>query len=232
MGSDADTDLALLDVPDADLRFQPLARERRRVGQPVVAVGATEGHATARASTSCPASTCSSTPNGSVLAGLLGAGLTRTPDTSGGGLFNTNGELVGILTSPPGVADGLAVPIGIADDVRDQIESSGKVTHGWLGLAAEDAAATVPGGPRSRSSSSSPAAAAELEVGDVITRAGGQWSAAVDDLIAEWRAHRPATQDHLRPSGPCHRAADDGTRSPARRRRAARAAVATAPALG
>jgi serine protease Do len=131
------------------------------------------------------------TANGSMMAGLLGAELATTPETSGGGLFNTNGELVGILTSPPGVSTaGLAVPIAMADDVRDQLESSGKVTHGWLGLTADDAK-DRPGATVTSIFPDSPASAAKLEVGDVITRAGGQFVGSFDDLIAEWRRHRP-----------------------------------------
>ena len=101
MGSDADTDLALLDVPDADLSFQPLARNAAEVGQPVVAVASTKGNAPYNAIDIISRLNLLVTSNGSVLAGLLGAELTTTPETSGGGLFNTNGELVGILTARP-----------------------------------------------------------------------------------------------------------------------------------
>jgi putative serine protease PepD len=192
MGSDADTDLVLLDVPNGDLSFQPLASNPAEVGQPVVAVASTKGNAPYNAiDIISRLNVLVTTSTGSVVAGLLGAELNTTPETSGGGLFNTNGELVGILTSPPGVAtQGLAVPIRIADDVRDQIESSGKVTHGWLGLAADDARDRA-GATITAILPESPAAAAKLEVGDVITRAGGQFVGSFDDLIAEWRAHRP-----------------------------------------
>ena len=161
MGSDADTDLVLLDVarrrplvPTAGQRppprsASPWSRSRRR-------------RATLRYNAIDIVSRLNllvTTSTSAMLAGLLGAELNTTPETSGGGLFNTNGELVGILTSPPGVTTtGLAVPIRIADDVRDQIESSGKVTHGWLGLTADDASdragatvtAVVPGQPGRR----------------------------------------------------------------------------------
>ena len=192
LGSDADTDLVLLDVPDADLSFQPLANNAAEVGQPVVAVASTKGNAPYNAiDIISRLNVLVTTSTGSVVAGLLGAELNTTPETSGGGLFNTNGELVGILTSPPGVSTtGLAVPIRIADDVRDQIESSGKVIHGWLGVAAEDARERA-GATVTAILPESPAAAAKLEVGDVITRAGGQFVGSFDDLIAEWRAHRP-----------------------------------------
>ena len=131
------------------------------------------------------------TSTNATLAGLLGTELNTTAETTGGGLFNTNGELVGILTSPPGVSTpGLAVPIRVADDVQQQIESSGKVTHGWLGLTADDAKDRA-GAAITAVLPDSPAAAAKLEVGDVITQAGGQFIGGFDDLVAEWRRHRP-----------------------------------------
>ncbi len=131
------------------------------------------------------------TSTNATLAGLLGTELNTTAETTGGGLFNTNGQLVGILTSPPGVTTmGLAVPIRVAGDVQDQIESSGKVTHGWLGLAADDAKDRA-GATVTAVFPDSPAAGAKLEVGDTITQAGGQFIGGFDDLIAEWRRHRP-----------------------------------------
>jgi S1-C subfamily serine protease len=192
MGIDADTDLALLDVAGADLSFQPLASNAADVGEPVVAVASTKGDSPYNAiDIISRLNVLVTTANGSMMAGLLGAELATTPETSGGGLFNTNGELVGILTSPPGVSTaGLAVPIAMADDVRDQLESSGKVTHGWLGLTADDAK-DRPGATVTSIFPDSPASAAKLEVGDVITRAGGQFVGSFDDLIAEWRRHRP-----------------------------------------
>jgi S1-C subfamily serine protease len=192
MGSDADTDLVLLDVTGADLAFQPLAAAAPKVGQPVVAVATTRGnHPYIAIDIISRLNILETTSTGSVLAGLLGTEMNTTAETTGGGLFNTNGELVGMLTSPPGVSTpGLAVPISVADDVRDQIESSGKVTHGWLGLTADDtkdrAGATV-----TAVLPDSPAATAKLEVGDVIIRADGAFVGNFADLLAEWRRGRP-----------------------------------------
>ena len=81
----------------------------------------------------------------------------------------------------------------MADDVRQQIEASGKVAHGWLGLTAEDSAdrpgatvtAVAPGGPAAN-------AKPPLEVGDVIIAAGGHNVGNLADLTAEWRRRRPA----------------------------------------
>ena len=90
--------------------------------------------------------------------------------------------------------------------MRDQLESSGKVTHGWLGvLCADDAdrtggGATVtarprrrPGGQRRQASRSATS----------ITRAGGQLVGGCDDLVAEWRRRRPGDSITIElPPGP------------------------------
>ena len=194
MGTDADTDLVLLDVPERRSRVPTAGRRpRREVGEPVVAVAIDERQPSLqrhrhRLAAEHPRDDLDQR-HARRTAGHRAQHDGR--DHRAGGLFNTNGELVGILTSPPGVTTvGLAVPIRVADDVQDQIESSGKVTHGWLGLTADDAKDRA-GATVTAVFPDSPAAAAKLEVGDVITQAGGQFIGGFDDLIAEWRRHRP-----------------------------------------
>ena len=86
----------------------PAARPQRRreVGQPVVAVGAREGRtaATSASTSSSRLQHARRRPRPApTLAGLLETGITTTAETTGGALFDTDGQLVGILTSPPGV---------------------------------------------------------------------------------------------------------------------------------
>ena len=136
LGSDPDTDLALLDVPGADLEFaaaatatrptsaRPWSRSRRTKGNLATGHGRRGGAQHPRDAS-----------NGATLAGLIQTGLTTTAETAGGALLDTSGQVVGILTTLPGVTNtGLAVPIPIAGDVQNQLDASGKVVHGWLGL--------------------------------------------------------------------------------------------------
>src|SRR5262249_54771187 len=189
MGSDLQTDLALLDVSDADLAYPALAENDAEVGDPVGAVAVSKNDAPFVAiNVVTGQNVLVQTTAGDTLAGLLQVGVSTTAETSGGGLFDTAGRLVGILVTPPTgflPLPGLVVTVGGADGVRQQIESSGKVTHGWLGVTAED---TDRSGARIMSiAPDSPAAKANLEVRDVITRAGGAPIASYGDLMAEWR---------------------------------------------
>ena len=65
------------------------------------------------------------------------------PGNSGGPLFNLKGEVIGInsqIFSRSGGSQGLgfAVPIDVAMQVGDQIQQTGKVTHGRLGVTIQD----------------------------------------------------------------------------------------------
>ena len=59
---------------------------------------------------------------------------------SGGPLFNTRGEVVGVnsaifSTSGGNIGIGFAVPINLAKNVVEQLKEKGKVVRGWLGVS-------------------------------------------------------------------------------------------------
>lgn len=58
------------------------------------------------------------------------------PGNSGGPLFNADGKVIGINTAiiAGGQGIGFAIPINMAKSVLPQLEKSGKVTRGWLGV--------------------------------------------------------------------------------------------------
>jgi serine protease DegQ len=65
------------------------------------------------------------------------------PGNSGGALIDTNGNLIGInsaIYSRNGgsMGIGFAIPVSIAQQVMEQITSSGSVTRGWIGIEAQD----------------------------------------------------------------------------------------------
>jgi S1-C subfamily serine protease len=83
-------------------------------------------------------------------------------------------------------------------DVSDQLEGSGKVSHGWIGVVCDkDPAESRPQGGAVVQTvvSGSPAAEAGLAPKDVIVRAGGALVSGRPDLVAAVRSLRP--QDPL-----------------------------------
>ena len=192
IGTDPDTDLALLDVSGADLPFRPLATREPQLGDPVIAVALPKGRSFLGVNIIQHENRLVTTPQGNEIAGLLEAGIKTVPETSGGGLFDPDGQLVGILSTPPGALflSGLAVPIKVADDVRRQVESSGKVTHAWLGVAGADSEEPF-GAKITEILPNSPALDAKLAPGDIVTRAGGRTVTTYADLMAAWRRRVP-----------------------------------------
>ena len=108
------------------------------------------------------------------------------PGNSGGPLFNTSGEVVGInsqIYSRTGGYMGLsfAIPIDVAINVAEQLESDGKVTRGWLGIAIQEISKELSDSFNMKSTQGalvagvekeSPADKGGLKPGDVILKFG------------------------------------------------------------
>ena len=183
VGGDARTDLALLKVE----RDEPLPTVRfatadvTRVGDWVVAIGN-------------PFGVGKTVTFGIVSARGRGTGQNPYQDhlqidapinsgNSGGPTLNLQGEVIGVNTaivSPSGgnVGIGYAVPVSTAAAVIDDLKAHGRVMRGWLGVhiqtVTKDIAASLgledrEGAIVARVQPESPAAAAGLEPGDVIT---------------------------------------------------------------
>ena len=110
------------------------------------------------------------------------------PGNSGGPLFNLDGEVVGInsqIYSRTGGFMGLsfAIPIELAVDVATQIRETGSVSRGWLGVLIQEVTRELAesfgmespqGALVAKVLDNSPAAAAGLQVGDVIVEFNGK----------------------------------------------------------
>ncbi|MEX2100658.1 MAG: trypsin-like peptidase domain-containing protein [Acidimicrobiia bacterium] len=199
LGTDPDTDLAVLDVTGAGLSFAVLGSDTEpTLGQPVVAVGAGKGNeGWFGLGILNQRNQLWGAPSGSTVAGLLVAGIPTPPENVGGALLDTTGRVVGILANPlAGASTGLvlAVPIAVARDVENQLDASGQVQHGYLGVAGEDAKDRVGGGARITLVVPGSAAEKAKEVGllpnDVVTRVGNTTIRTYGDLVAEWRRRR------------------------------------------
>ncbi|MGN7503539.1 MAG: DegQ family serine endoprotease [Alphaproteobacteria bacterium] len=222
VGTDEKTDIAVLkiDPKGLDLKAVPFGDSAAmRIGDWVLAIGNPFGL------------------GGTVTAGIISA---RSRDiqagpyddfiqtdasinrgNSGGPMFNTNGEVIGINTaiySPTGgsVGIGFAIPANLAKPVITQLLEYGRTRRGWLGVRiqsvseeiAESLGLTdVRGALVASISKDSPAEKAGFEAGDIILKFNGQDIDEMRDLpriVAEtlidskvdveiWRDGKPKT---------------------------------------
>jgi Do/DeqQ family serine protease len=188
VGSDRDTDLAVIRIDADDLAELPLDEsDRLRVGDFVVAVGNPFGLG------QTVTSGIVSALGRSGLRGLEYQNFIQTdasinPGNSGGALINLRGELVGINTAiftPSGgnVGIGFAIPVSTAAHVMTQLIEYGEVRRGSFGIEVQDldeelrealGLETTRGAVITRLDEGSALLSAGLEAGDVIVSVDGR----------------------------------------------------------
>jgi len=195
-GRDAKTDLALLEIStDTPLPFVRFGdSDAARVGDWVIAIGNPFGlgGTTTSGIISARGRDIQSGPLDDFI--QIDAPINR--GNSGGPLFNTRGEVIGInsaIYSPTGgnVGIGFAIPAAIAGDVIAQLRDSGVVRRGFLGVYYQSIGAEIaeslglkkPAGALiTQVIADSPAEAAGIEAGDVILEYDGKKVSKARDL--------------------------------------------------
>jgi serine protease Do/serine protease DegQ len=196
VGSDPDTDVAVVKITGKRLTAVPLANsDKLRVGDYVVAIGNPFG--------------LGQTVTSGIISALARSGLGITgyedliqtdasinPGNSGGALVNLRGELVGINTaiysqSGGNIGIGFAIPTNMVRQITDQLVEYGEVRRGFLGaqlqdldpaLAAAFGITTHNGAVLVNIIEGSPAHKAGLQPGDVVTSVNGKPVANAADL--------------------------------------------------
>lgn len=127
------------------------------------------------------------------------------PGSSGGPLFNLQGEVIGINTAvgSMGRGFGFAVPIDQAKQVLPQIKQTGKVVRGWLGIQGRDIEPAVGRTPETGAvigavMPGTPAAKAGLQTGDRIVGLDGHDIASFGDLRGRIAELKPGTETTLK----------------------------------
>ncbi len=143
VGTDIDTDLALLKIPLEGLPAIPLGRsDQLKVGDVVLAIGNPYGlgHTVTQGIISA---------TGRAQLGLftfenfIQTDAAINQGNSGGALVNTDGELVGINTAvlaaglmPDGI--GFSIPVNLVRGVSRQLIENGRAIRGWLGVSPQN----------------------------------------------------------------------------------------------
>jgi serine protease Do len=197
LGADPKTDVAVLKIEAKNLPVVTLGNIKNlRVGEWVLAIGSPFGFENT-VTAGVVSAKGRSLPEDSAVP-FIQTDVAVNPGNSGGPLFNSRGEVVGInsqIYSRSGGYQGVsfAIPIDVATHVKDQIVRTGKVEHARLGVAVQEVNQALAdsfnldkpeGALVSSVEKGSPADKAGLQAGDVIRGVDGQPIVASGDLPA------------------------------------------------
>jgi len=186
VGSDERSDIALLKVEASGLPVLTLGDSAGvNVGQWVLAIGSPFGFEYT-ATQGIVSAVSRSLPEENYVP-FIQTDVAVNPGNSGGPLFDTNGQVIGVnsqIYSRSGGYMGLsfAIPVNVVKSVIAQLQDTGYVSRGWLGVLIQNVDKSLAesfgldrpeGALVSRVTDNSPAAAAGVQRGDVILSFNG-----------------------------------------------------------
>jgi serine protease Do len=201
LGRDATVDVAVVRVAERNLPNAPIGdSDQLEVGQQAIAIGNPVG--LERTVTTGIISAVNRSPRGFELGGLIQTDAAINPGNSGGPLLDSQGRVIGINTAVLRGTTGLgfAIPINLANDVANQILTTGRVRRAFLGVGYRDLLPEIAqqyqlpvreGVIVTAVARDTPAQRAGLELGDIITRIDDAPITTSGDLVRVLRSRKP-----------------------------------------
>jgi serine protease Do len=214
IGTDPRSDIAVIKIDSKNLPFVRFGDPTKlKPGEWVLAIGAPFGFENSATAGIVSATSRSLPDQGGATnyVPFIQTDVAVNPGNSGGPLFNLDGEVVGInsqIFSRTGGYMGLsfAIPIDVADNVRQQLVKTGRVTRGRIGVVIQEVNAQHAesfgldrprGALVARVEEDSPGAKAGLKPGDVILSVDGRAIERSGDLPTIIGRTRPGTDARL-----------------------------------
>jgi putative serine protease PepD len=200
VGTDSSTDIALLELANADRDLTPLelgSSGSLSIGDPVLAIGSPFGlEGTLTTGVVSGLDRELRAPDGFTIDGAIQTDAALNSGNSGGPLLDRNGRVVGVTsqiesTTGGNVGIGYAVPIDTVRKVVDALQRDGEVQHAYLGVQLEQSsegvvlAEVVDGGPADQ---------AGLQSGDLVTEVDGEAIESAADLRSAVTAKQPGDE--------------------------------------
>ena len=204
LGSDPKTDVAVLKIDAKNLPVVPIGKSSDlKVGEWVLAIGSPFG-LDSTVTAGVVSAKGRSLPDDSTVP-FIQTDVAVNPGNSGGPLFNTRGEVVGInsqIYSQTGGYQGLsfAIPIDVAYRIKEQLVATGTVKHAKLGVTVQEVnqgfadsfkLESPEGALVSNVERGGAADKAGIKSGDVIRKLNGQPIVASGDLPAMLSLAKP-----------------------------------------
>jgi putative serine protease PepD len=197
VGTDSSTDVAVIkvDAPKSELHPLTFADSKQvTVGSGVVAIGSPFGlEGTVTSGIVSALNRTIQAPNNFTISGAIQTDAAINHGNSGGPLLDAGGDVIGInaqIESDSGGNDGVgfAIPSATVQRVAQQLISSGKVAHAYLGVQLRDGSG---GATVGQVASGAPAADAGIRSGDVVTAIDGKAVTTADALVTAVDARKP-----------------------------------------